>query len=229
MKAYAIVLTDNKISQIGFERLKESNEEFNSFKLNLFEAVTPDKVDDLLKQYDIEWKYPKIGVEIDTTLKLKKTAYANADINKRIACALSHYILWNECVNKNKPILILEHDSIFIDKVTDKLLGTEFDILGVNDPRNATRKSGLFHSLLQHGKNKYQPVPRIEGEHIPQGLAGNSAYIIKPNGAKQLLKVVKKYGLWPNDAIMCYQLIEKLGVSKTYYTKVQQLESTTTL
>jgi GR25 family glycosyltransferase involved in LPS biosynthesis len=69
----------------------------------------------------------------------------------------------------------------------------------------------------------------IDDDKIPQGLAGNSAYIIKPEGARRLLELVKEYGLWPNDAIMCRQLISKLGITKTYYTKVQGLESTTSL
>jgi GR25 family glycosyltransferase involved in LPS biosynthesis len=229
MKAYAIVLNDNKISQYGYKKLKESNEKFNEFDLNVFEAVTSNKVNSLLKEYNINWNYPKMGTEIDTNLNLKKTAYTNADFNKRIACALSHYILWDKCLSENTPMLILEHDSIFINTVTDKILETEFDILGINDPRNATRKSILFHKITQESKDEYMPTPVIDDMMTPQGLAGNSAYIIKPEGAKRLLELVEEYGLWPNDAIMCRQLIPKLGITKTYYTKVQGLESTTTL
>jgi len=35
--------------------------------------------------------------------------------------------------------------------------------------------------------------------------------------------------LWPNDAIMCKQLIRGLGVSRKFYTHIQNLKSTTTL
>ena len=71
-------------------------------------------------------------------------------------------------------------------------------------------------------------MPRIDEFNVPQGLAGNSAYIIKPSGAKNLIEATKQYGAWPNDALMCYQIIPKLGVTRRFYTKVQGLPSTTT-
>ena len=52
--------------------------------------------------------------------------------------------------------------------------------------------------------------------------------MIKPKGAEQMLTLVQNYGLWPNDAIMCRQLVKGLGVSKKFYTTVQRLQSTTT-
>lgn len=229
MKAYVIVLTNNNISQYGYRKLKESNDKLNKFDLTLFEAVTPEKIETLLTEYNIHWNYPKKGIEIDEILKIKKTAYANVDVNKRIACALSHYILWKQCLDNNESMLILEHDSIFIDTLSDDILDMEFDILGINDPRNATRKANVFHSIIQTEINTCQTIPKIDSEDIPQGLAGNSAYIIKPAGAKQLINAVDKYGLWPNDAIMCYQVIQNMRVTKKYYTKVQGLQSTTTL
>ena len=64
---------------------------------------------------------------------------------------------------------------------------------------------------------------------IPQGLAGNSAYIIKPWAAKKVIQEVKEIGAWPNDALLCYQNFSFLAVTKKYYTRVQGLPSTTTL
>jgi hypothetical protein len=70
--------------------------------------------------------------------------------------------------------------------------------------------------------------PWIDKPVVPQGLAGNSAYIIKPAGAKQMLDLVNEFGLWPNDAIMCRQLVPKLGVTRKFYTTRQNIKSTTT-
>ena len=44
-----------------------------------------------------------------------------------------------------------------------------------------------------------------------------------------MVELTKEYGAWPNDALMCRQLIFKLGVTKTYYTKTQGTKSSTTL
>ena len=44
-----------------------------------------------------------------------------------------------------------------------------------------------------------------------------------------MLNLVKEHGLWPNDALMCRQLVPKLSVTKKFYTQIQGTRSTTTL
>ena len=44
-----------------------------------------------------------------------------------------------------------------------------------------------------------------------------------------MIELVKEHGAWPNDALMCKQLIKSLGVTRTFYTKIQGIRSTTTL
>ena len=85
--------------------------------------------------------------------------------------------------------------------------------------------------MIQESRYPVQPVPRIDVDMVPQGLAGNSAYIIKPWAATEVIKRVKQLGAWPNDAMLCYQNFRAnfLGVTKKYYTKVQGTPSTTTL
>ena len=85
--------------------------------------------------------------------------------------------------------------------------------------------------MIQESRYPVQPVPRIDVDMVPQGLAGNSAYIIKPWAAAEVIKRVKQLGAWPNDAMLCYQNFRAnfLGVTKKYYTKVQGTPSTTTL
>jgi len=136
-----------------------------------------------------------------------------------------------KCVEINESILILEHDVIWTSKLNPEyLLESEKQIIGINNPKGATRKSNIFASLIQNNKKEIQNVPRIDNKQIPQGLAGASAYLIKPKGAKQVLDAVNKYGLWHNDAIICYQLFDDiLGVTRKWYTTInQKLTSTTT-
>ena len=83
--------------------------------------------------------------------------------------------------------------------------------------------------MIQSDMREIQPVPRIDKKEIAQGLAGNSAYIITPKAAGKVIQDVDTYGAWPNDAILCYQINPYLRVTKTYYTAVQGLRSTTTL
>ena len=234
MKAFVITLTDNDLSKKAAAVCMQSSMDVgNEFSIKSFKAFGPNEVEEVIKSMDlmIKWNWPWEGEVIDFVTGLKKTAYRTKNPLARIGCSLSHLELWTRCSMGHEAYLILEHDAFFTKKLNYKdliLHDKSYDIIGINDPRGATRKSGLFHSLVQSGKSDIVNVPHIDDSNIPQGLAGNSAYILKPNGAKNLVKAVMQYGLWPNDAIMCRQLIPRMGVTKTYYTAVQKLERSTT-
>lgn len=226
MKAYAIVISGNEVSEYGYKRLVASSATVkNLFTVERFNAVVPGEVD----SYGVKWNYPWEGQVVDFASGLVKTAYKTANPKARIACAISHFCLWQRTIALNEPILVLEHDALFINKIDFDINETKFNILGINNPLGTTRKSAKYYDAIRDNPAAYQPVPWIDDRSVPQGLAGNSAYIIKPEGAIDLLNAVKEFGFWPNDAIMCRQLIPKLGVTKKYYTHIQQLKSTTTL
>lgn len=231
IKSFAIVLKDNDISELGFKNLLKSvKDTASNIDLNRFNAVTPNEANHILNELNLKWNYPWEGSVIEEKIyRLKKSAYSTRSKEKRIACSLSHYILWKRCIELNEPILIFEHDAVIIKTIPNNLIHLKYDVIGINDPRGATRKANVFHSIVQNSKEDFISVPVIDDLNIPQGLAGNSAYIIKPSGAERLLYLCKELGLWPNDSIMCQQLVPNMGVTKTYYTKVQGLQSTTSL
>lgn len=229
IEARIITIKDNKISEKGAEICIHSSKTFeNDFRIDKFDAVTPDEVGVNLIDYMIEWNYPWEGEVFDIATGLKKSAYRTANPPARIACALSHYKLWRQVAGAAKPFLILEHDAVFTNQLDETVLTTNHQIIGINNPLYATRKAREFAQIAKQANGHIVPVPTIDSVNIPQGLAGNSAYIIKPDGAKQMLKLVKQYGLWPNDALMCKQLVKGMGVTRKFYTRVQGLPSTTT-
>ena len=232
MKAFVIVVPDNKTSMAGFQELKDSYDKYgHNDGLIMHEAIAVDKVEMIAAGNGLNWNYPWEGKVSDLKSGLIKSAYTTADPRKRISCFVSHWYLWQKCVKLNEMILILEHDSRFIKKLPadSTFARADFDIIGINDPSMATRKSKLYHDMILERVDFFQPVPRIDEFNIPQGLAGNSAYVIKPAGAKLMLELSQEYGMWPNDALMCYQLVPKLGVTRNFYTRIQGLRSTTTL
>ena len=232
MKAYAIVIKANPISELGYERLVQSSKEVdNDFEIERYDAVTPDLAVAGLRKLNIKWNYPWDKPVRDIATGLIKTPYNTQNPNARIACALSHFGLWQKCYNQDETFLILEHDAIWRKKLPEWVTNDpNYDIIGINDPHGATRKSGLYHQLVQKGENLIQYPPVLDDTpYIPHGLAGNSAYVIKPKGAEKMLDLVAEYGLWPNDALMCRQLVSTLGTTRTYYTGVQGLPSTTSL
>tara|TARA_B100000242_G_C43023522_1_gene476477 strand:+ start:373 stop:1071 length:699 start_codon:yes stop_codon:yes gene_type:complete len=232
MRAFAIVVPDNKTSMAGFQELNDSYDKYgHNDGLEMHEAISVDKVEMIAAGNGLNWNYPWEGKVSDLKSGLIKSAYTTADPRKRISCFVSHWYLWQKCVKLDEMILILEHDSRFIKKLPadSTFARADFDIIGINDPSMATRKSKLYHDMILERVDFFQPVPRIDEFNIPQGLAGNSAYVIKPAGAKLMLELSQEYGMWPNDALMCYQLVPKLGVTRNFYTRIQGLRSTTTL
>tara|TARA_R110002074_G_scaffold246270_1_gene418238 strand:- start:13872 stop:14558 length:687 start_codon:yes stop_codon:yes gene_type:complete len=227
MKSYAIVMSKNKISTGGFTNLQASSKSVN----NEFETIAYDAITEPSFWSRQAWDYPWEGEVIDMKSGLTKSAYPTRNPANRIACAESHYNLWVMCLDAMEPFLIQEHDSIWKKKLDATLFDNkEFDIIGINNPIGSTRRSNIYHHKVQSvpGVASVVRAPKIDKPNIPQGIAGNSAYIISPNGAKKMISLIGQFGLWPNDAIMCRQLVPRLGQTRIYYTGVQALPSTTT-
>jgi GR25 family glycosyltransferase involved in LPS biosynthesis len=182
-----------------------------------------------MKEHIVRWNYPWVGKEQCLQTGLLKAAYKTDNPKARVACALSHYLLWKRCVSIDEPIMILEHDAKFVEKIDFDINDSKMYIVGINNPLGATRRAREFYTTIVNNKTWIQLVPKVDHYDVPQGLAGNSAYIIKPEGASRMLKLVKEHGLWPNDALMCRQLVPRLGVTKKFYTQVQGTRSTTSL
>lgn len=240
MKALVIQL-DTKESKEGVKKLKESIKRTKSpIELKVIKATTPQTVvTDLsgVKTVDcssMPWNWPDDPRNdgLDMMTGLWKATYRAADQNRVVACTVSHVRCWDKVVQDNEPYIVFEHDAILTRKLDAESLLDQFNgILGLNDPRNATRKAGVFHSIASKTQG-VQNVPTVDhpsnDKPLPMGLAGNSAYIIKPKAAKLLLDRLDYYKLWPNDAYMNKQLFPWLKIVYPYYTKVQGTPSTTT-
>jgi GR25 family glycosyltransferase involved in LPS biosynthesis len=238
MKAYIITMSDRGHSLSMAKKLKESILETNSaLEVKHFEAVQPPQLYkhnvDIFGDF-VPWKYPDEDAQnkLDFSTGLFLKAYKALDQKRVIACALSHMKLWKRSVDDNETIVVLEHDAVFTRKFDpdDLLWDKTWGAIGLNDPRGNTRKGQLFHNIAS-AKEEIQVVPNIdttEEPPLPMGIAGNSAYIIRPYAARELLKKVETLGMWPNDAIMCKQLFPWLRVVYPYYTNTQENTSTTT-
>ena len=236
MRAFVITIPNHTESNQSANKCIESHFRLHSstllpdfFTIEKFNAVTPDETATVMMENGISWNYPWEKVEHDIKSGLTKSPYNTTNRDAKIACALSHYKLWKFCAEIESPILVLEHDAFFVKKLRMDITDNNYDIIGINDPRGATRKSQDFYDKVLLHREAVISCPYIDSVNVPQGLAGNSAYIIKKEGAEKMLELVKEHGLWPNDALMCKQLVgAKLGVTTNFYTRVQGTRSTTT-
>ena len=217
LPAFVIAIPDHQASQTAADICITSIHATGSALAPVkWPAVTPDTLE------ACEWRWPAKKKITCAHTGLMLTAYKNRDVQARIACAQSHYQLWKKCVDMDEIICILEHDAVFTHRFD--MADFEGGAMALNDPAGATFRAQEYDQSLIPGVNA---VPWITDRIIPQGLPGNSAYVIKPWAAQQLIDAQGRIGWWPNDAIMCRQLFDWLRVVKPYYTRVQGLASTT--
>ena len=234
MKSYIITIPNHEESQSAADNCIRSSKNLkNDFEIIKFDAVTPDRVDSMMKHEKIEWNYPWQGEVVDFSTGLTKASYPTQNPKARIACSLSHYHLWKSCAHDDVPYLILEHDSIFTRRLNYNIINQSRKlVISINNPRFATRRAvDYLNKIKSSAPDQFGVVfvPNIDELSVPQGLPGNSAYIIKPEGANRMISLVKEHGLWPNDALMCNQLIPRIGCTQRFYTRVQGVRSTTSL
>ena len=219
-------------------------------------ATTPETLSAHLKLFDVtknDWTYPSKGEKrIDLKTGLHITGYGANDIEKVISCMVSHMRCWLVAATHRHPCVILEHDAIFVkkldfyEKASEENGGRSLDqvgsgIIGLNNPKGATRKSSVYYDSVVESISKSTPQQQTYGRHqvvdapwvddnrdAPQGLAGNSAYIITPDMARSLFTKCEEIGLWPNDALMCKQIFPfKLKQIYPFVTELQGVKSTT--
>ena len=235
MKCKVITIFGNDESETAAKICVDSAARFGQV-VERFAAKVPADVDSAFKTYGLYWNYPWNGKTVrDMGTGLVKVGYQTAEPKKRMACFLSHYELWRECVEMNESVVILEHDAYFTHSIPWSTLNeTKKQVISLNMPQSgATPQAGRYLAEVRGNKGNQMrvvDVPYVKEPSAPAGLPGNSAYYIKPRGARKLLELVDELGAWPNDAIMCKQLMPgMLGCLYPFITKVQQTKSSTTL
>jgi GR25 family glycosyltransferase involved in LPS biosynthesis len=243
--AYIIIMDTFPASVGGYKKCIESINKHNcDIEAIRFRASTPETLDaDVAQAFNNKhwkeiWNYPMVRGESRHVPEgnINIHPYLSPIPERRVGCSVSHYRLWQTIAASDNPALILEHDVLFTRKFSYSDVEPSFTGLAacINDPRRATRRSPQFDQGVKEFYKKAGSgtqcvdAPYVDKPTVPQGLAGNSAYLLKPQGAKVLLDLVDKHGLWPNDALMCKQLMpDQLQCVYPYYTTIQGLKSTT--
>ena len=214
---FVITLRGNEYSERVAARCIKTAKDIGGIEVKYFNAVTADNAVKVMEGHGLKWTWGEDGAG------LKHHSYGGSEA-ARIGCAMSHYALWEKCAWSGKPLLILEHDSVFI-RAFD-----EFEFKGIcqiNDPAGATPMGVWWQDrMTKGGRLGAWPKTRIFDDSRPDGLAGNSAYVIQATHALMLMELVRDIGVWPNDASMCRQLIPDLEEYYPFITRVEPEQST---
>lgn len=239
IRGVVIGMLNNHNSTVGVRNVIQSiNNTGSEIEPLVLDATVPVNLRTHLKVFGLtleDWTYPKSPAEQWMCPKtgLKLSGYAANDWTKVVACMVSHMRAWKLAIDTNEAIVVLEHDAKFERKFVVADIMDQFTggVLGLNNPLGATRRSRQFYdTIANQATGNHQQVfdaPWIDDQSVPQGIAGNSAYLIKPEPAQMLLDKVLEVGLWPNDALMCKQLFPWLQVAYPFYTSLQGIKSTT--
>lgn len=155
--------------------------------------------------------------DLDLTLNKNKLKINPLGANKIrtngvVGCFLSHYNLWNKCIELNTSIGILEYDAVFIKALPPNILETFDHYLNLDYSRHLYLDSDTFEYknfvLTDFRKTEVcqleetnidsktkKPFKYINNNHIK----GAFGYIIKPEGARLLIKASKEQGILPAD------------------------------
>jgi len=177
-KAYIITVRGNESSEKYSKRCQESckNVGMPYQVWNAFDGTNG----------DIKVPEHSIGDKIFKMLKVTDHYLTRGEV----ACALSHISLWVHCATIDKPIVILEHDSVMVRPFVDFEKFNSIVYLGGNE-------------WAEQGWNVY-PIP----PHASEGpnylfICRAHAYAIDPLMAKNLIAHVLKMGICaPLDIIM---------------------------
>ena len=188
-----------------------------------FQAVSGARGERVMAAHGLKWTWAKGNTAPSNCPLTGLMQHPYGKLAPKIGCSMSHYLLWERCVITDEPILILEHDAVFLRTLPD----IDFKgICQINDPLGATPHGLRWHNeMVKRGPGVFQKTKVMSGLQ-PDGLAGNSAYLIKPFAAASLMATFKRLGVWPNDATMCIQLFPYLQELYPFVTRVEQTIST---
>lgn len=229
MKSFVITIQGHSYSEESANRCIASAHAYD-IHVEKFTAVTKDTVKELMNKYRLKWSWANYNTEntICPYTGLEQFPYRSGNILNKMACSISHYLLWRRCVEIDEDILILEHDAVFIEKLPN----IDFNgAIQINNPAGGGFR-GNQHSqyMIDRATIGVHPLTRKRPDDsiIPDGFSGNSAYIVKPWAAKKFVDAFHEYGVWPNDATICLQLFPWLEEYYPFISIVNQTQSTST-
>ena len=195
---YIISIAGNEVSQKLTQQCLESCQKVGQPNIQVFPAF--DATDSKIKvqNHDLGKPIGELG-----TIKVPEFLEGQAFLNflrlkradllmTQIACFLSHYSLWCMCLDKDQPIVILEHDAVMVKPYLRHNYLNNIVYLGGCEQIEGTLRSNDTippHATDQHGLDRF--------------ICRAHAYAIDPAIAKNLVAYSIHHGIITTaDAIM---------------------------
>ena len=195
---YIISIEGNEVSQKLTQQCLESCQKIGQPNVKVFPAFDATDSPVKIQKHDYGKPIEEMGT-IKVPEFLKNQAFINflrlrrSDLlMTQIACFLSHYSLWCMCLDKDQPIVILEHDAVMVKPYLRHSYLNNIVYLGGCEQIEGTLRSNDTippHATDQHGLDRF--------------ICRAHAYAIDPAIAKNLVAYSIHHGIITTaDAIM---------------------------
>ena len=199
---YIISIQGNKVSEQLTQQCLASCEKVGQPNVNIFPAfdATGSKVK--VQQHDLGLPVGELG-SIKVPEFLQGQAFLNFLRLKRcdllmtqIACFLSHYSLWCMCLDKDRPIVILEHDAVMVEPFVRHNYLNNIVYLGGSEQINGSLRD--TDTIPPHASDQ---------QGLDRFICRAHAYSIDPIMAKNLVSYAIHHGIITTaDAMMRYDM-----------------------
>ena len=199
---YIISIQGNKVSEQLTQQCLASCKEVGQPNVQVFPAFDATGSKIKVQQHDLGLPVGELG-SIKVPEFLQGQAFLNFLRLKRcdllmtqIACFLSHYSLWCMCLDKDMPIVILEHDAVMVKQfLRHNYLNNIVYLGGSEQKRGSLRDTDTIppHASDQQGLDRF--------------ICRAHAYSIDPIMAKNLVSYAIHHGIITTaDAMMRYDM-----------------------
>ena len=199
---YIISIQGNKVSEQFTQQCLESCQKVGQPNVNVFPAFDATDSPIKIQDHDLGKPIGEMG-----TIKVPEMLKGQAFINflrlrrsdllmTQIACFLSHYSLWCMCLDKDMPIVILEHDAVMVKQYLRHNYLNNIVYLGGSEQIRGSLKS---EDTIPPHASDHQGLDRF--------ICRAHAYSIDPLMAKNLVSYAIHHGIITTaDAMMRFDM-----------------------
>ena len=199
---YIISIQGNKVSEQLTQQCLASCKEVGQPNVQVFPAFDATGSKIKVQQHDLGLPVGELG-SIKVPEFLQGQAFLNFLRLKRcdllmtqIACFLSHYSLWCMCLDKDMPIVILEHDAVMVKPFLRHNYLNNIVYLGGSEQKHGSLR--VSDTIPPHASDQ---------QGLDRFICRAHAYSIDPIMAKNLVSYAIHHGIITTaDAMMRYDM-----------------------
>ena len=199
---YIISIPGNELSQRLTQQCLESCKKVEQPNVQVFPAFDATDSKIAVQKHDLGKPIGELG-----TIKVPEFLQSQAFLNflrlkrcdllmTQIACFLSHYSLWCMCLDKDQPIVILEHDAVMVKPFLRHNYLNNIVYLGGSEQIHGSLRS-----------NDSTPPHASDQQGLDRFICRAHAYSIDPIMAKNLVSYAIHHGIITTaDAMIRYDM-----------------------